>query len=309
MRIMIAGGSGLIGRELISLFTYMGDEVLILSRSPEKVIGLPAGALAIQWDGKTLQDWGSKVEDCDVVINLTGENLSGNGFLPTRWTKERKFKLIQSRVDSGLVLNKAIELAGKKPSVFVQASGINYYKKYQGKAITEIDDAGNDFLANLSKEWEASSEAVESMGIRRVIIRNGVVLSMKGGALRFLLLPYKFFVGGQLGNGKQIYSWIHITDEIEAIMYLIKNDQASGPYNLTSPVPVKNNEFGRTIAKVMKRPHYLTIPTFIMRLTFGEVATMVLEGQKILPKRLMDSGYQFKYPLLEDALVNLLFKN
>jgi uncharacterized protein (TIGR01777 family) len=306
MRFMIAGGSGLIGRELTSSLTSIGDEVIILSRSPEKVTGLPVGSRAIQWDGKTVQDWGREMETCDVVINLTGENLSGDGFLPTRWSKGRKLSLVQSRVNSGHALTKAIEMAAKKPFVFVQASGINYYDIYSEKVITEADEAGNDFLANLSKEWEASSLAVESMGIRRVITRNGVVLSMKGGALRFLLLPYKLFVGGRLGSGKQIYSWIHIRDEIEAIIHLVRNDHASGPYNLTSPNSVTNDDFGRTIAKVMKRPHYLPVPALAMRLAFGEVAAMVLEGQKVVPQRLLESGFTFKYPILEDALKELL---
>jgi uncharacterized protein (TIGR01777 family) len=306
MNILIAGGSGLIGHALALSLTKHGDEVTILSRSPEKVTDLPEGAQAIKWDGKNINDWGHAINQTDVVINLTGENLSGNGILPSRWTKARKLRIIQSRINSGRILAKAIENSEKKPSVFVQASGINYYHMYGDKVVTEDDEGGNDFLANLSKEWEASSQSVESFGVRRVIIRNGVVLSSRGGALRFLALPYKYFVGGRLGSGNQIYSWIHIKDEVDAIIYLIHNSKAKGPYNLTSPNPVTNNEFGTTLAKVLKRPHYFTIPAFLIKLTFGEVGSVVLKGQKVIPKKLLESGYKFKFSHLEEALCDIL---
>jgi hypothetical protein len=215
---------------------------------------------------------------------------------------------VQSRVNSGIVLTKAIERAKAKPLVFIQASGIGFYGTYQEKSLNEGDNGGDDFSANLCKEWEASSQPVELMGTRRVVIRNGVVLSTKGGALPLLLLPYKLFVGGPLGDGHQIYSWIHITDEINAIQFLIRNNQAKGVFNLTAPNPVTNDEFGRTIGMVMKRPHYLPLPGFAMRLAFGEVSSMVLEGQKVLPQKLLEAGYGFKFPILEDALKDLLLK-
>jgi hypothetical protein len=306
MRIMIAGGSGLIGRELTSLLTSAGDEVTILSRKPELIKGMPEGVAQLRWDGKSVQKWGLQIEKTDVVINLTGENLSGEGFLPSRWTKERKSRLVQSRVNSGKVLTKAIEMAKVKPSVFVQASGIGFYGTLQEKPLSENDSSGDDFLANLSMEWEASSQPVELMGVRRVVVRNGVVLSNKGGALPLILLPYKLWMGGPLGNGHQVYSWIHIDDEVNGIQFLIRNNQARGVYNLTSPNPVTNDEFGRTISKVMKRPHYLPIPGFAMRLALGEVASMVLEGQRVLPKKLLEGGYEFKFPTLEQALRALI---
>lgn len=308
MRIIIAGGSGLIGRELSSTLTTDGDEVIILSRNPATVTGMPAGVRVIKWDGKTLQGWGLEIEKSDAVVNLTGENLSGDGFLPSRWTKDRKLRLVQSRLNSGIVLTKAIERAKTKPSVFIQASGIGFYGTHQEKALNEGDDGGDDFSANLCKEWEASSQPVELMGVRRVVIRNGVVLSTKGGALPLLLLPYKLFVGGPFGDGNQVYSWIHLIDEANAIQFLIRNNQAKGVYNLTAPNPITNDEFGRTIGKVMKRPHYIPIPGFVMRLAFGEVSSMVLEGQKVLPQRLLEAGYGFKFPMLEDALKDLLLK-
>jgi uncharacterized protein len=306
MRILIAGGSGLIGRQLTALLTAGGDEVTILSRNPAHVVGMPAGVSVLQWDGKSIQDWARQVENSDVIVNLTGENLSGNGFPPARWTRDRKALLLQSRVESGKALTKAIELASKKPTVFIQASGVGIYGTKQEKALTELDQYGDDFLARLAIEWEASSLPVEQLGVRRVVIRNGVVLSTRGGALPLLLLPYKLWVGGRLGSGKQVYSWIHIADHIRATQFLIQNKDTQGVYNLTSPNPLTNDEFGRIIGKVMHRPHYFPVPAFAMKIGLGEVAVMVLEGQRVLPKRLVDLGFQYNFPTLDEALGELL---
>lgn len=306
MRVIIAGGSGLIGRELTSLLTSTGDEVVILSRNPQKVLNLPREARAVKWDGRTLEDWAGEVASTNAIVNLTGENLSGEGMFPSRWTEERKSRLVHSRVNSGEVLTKAVAQSANKPAVFIQASGIGFYGTEQTKQLTEEDQAGSDFSAKLCLKWEASSQPLETMGVRRVVIRNGVVLSTKGGALRPILLPFRLYVGGPLGSGQQVYSWIHIMDEVSAIQYLIHDPQARGVFNLTSPNPATNAEFGRTIAHVMKRPYYFPVPAFVMRLAFGEVATMVLEGQRVMPAKLLTSGYTFKYPLLEDALKDLL---
>jgi uncharacterized protein (TIGR01777 family) len=308
MRIIIAGGSGLIGQELSTTLTSDSNEVIILSRKPELVEGMPNGVKIVQWNGKTIGDWGKYIDNSDVIVNLTGENLSGKGLLPSRWTKARKLRLVQSRVNSGEVLTKAIQFAKVKPSVFLQASGVGFYGTHQVKPLTEEDNSGDDFTANICKEWEASSQPVELMGVRRVVMRNGVVLSTKGGGLPLLLLPYKLWVGGPLGNGQQVYSWIHMADEINAIRFLIRNEQAKGIFNLSSPNPVTNDEFGREISKVMERPYYFPIPGFAMRLALGEVASMVLLGQRVLPQRLLQEGFVFRYPMLGDALKDLLTK-
>jgi len=306
MRIIIAGGSGLIGRALTSALTADGDEVVILSRKPELVEGMPEGVKVIRWDGTSIKDWGKIIDHSDAVVNLTGENLSGEGFFPSRWTKERKLRLVQSRVNSGKILTRAVDLAQVKPSVFIQASGVGYYGTEYEKPLTETDNGGNDFSANLCKEWEASSQPVELMGVRRVVVRNGVVLSTKSKALALLVLPYKLWVGGPLGNGHQVYSWIHIIDEVNAIRFLIRDDSARGVFNLTSPNPVTNIEFEKMISKVMHRPYYFPIPSFTMQMAFGEVASMVLRGQRVIPTKLLKEGYEFKFPGLEEALIDLL---
>jgi hypothetical protein len=309
MRILIAGGSGLIGRQLSSLLTASGDEVTVLSRNPAQVRGMPVGVAILPWNGRTIEEWANEINRTDVIVNLTGENLSGKGFPPSRWTAERKGRLVQSRTDSGKVLSQVIQQAVNKPSVFVQASGIGFYGTSQDKTLTEGDKPGHDFLAKLSIEWEASSQPVEALGVRRVIIRNGIVLSTRSGALPSLLLPYRFWVGGKLGDGKQVYSWIHILDEVRMIQFLIQNEAAKGVFNLTSPNPLTNDEFGKVVGKVMHRPHYFSIPGFAMKLALGEVASMVLEGQRVIPKKLLDLGFQFRFPTLEAALENLLYQS
>ncbi len=213
---------------------------------------------------------------------------------------------MNSRVDSGKVLAKAIDLAQSKPSVFIQSSGVGYYGTEQEKALTEADKAGDDYFANLCIKWEASSQPVEKMGVRRVVIRNGVVLSPQGSAFRLLLLPYKLWVGGPLGNGQQVYSWIHIDDEVNAIRFLIRDEKANGIFNLTSPNPVTDDEFGRTIGRVMRRPHYFPVPSFAMQLAFGEVAVIVLKGQRVLPEKLLKEGFVFKFPAIKQALADLI---
>jgi uncharacterized protein (TIGR01777 family) len=270
------------------------------------VLGMPAGVKILPWDGRTVKEWGKEIQSSNAVINLTGENISGDNFFPKRWTKVRKLRILQSRVDAGKALIESIVNSIKKPLVFVQASGIGFYGTNQDKELNEEDNGGNDYFSDLCREWEASSASIEALGIRRIIIRNGVVLSSKAGALPRLLLPYKLFVGGPLGNGRQFYSWIHLEDEVNAISFLIKNDLAHGIYNLTSPNPVTNEEFGRIIGRVIKRPHYFTIPGIAMRFAFGEVASVVLEGQRVIPKKLLEQGFKFKYPTLDKALAELL---
>jgi len=305
MRIIIAGGSGMIGRALSKSLVNDGNDVIILSRRPGNLSNLPNVVKEVKWDGILDTGWEKEIERSDVVINLAGENISGGGLFPQRWTKERKERLLQSRVNSGNILSKAIEIADSRPEIFVQASGIGYYGTDRRYEFAEESPPGNDFLANLSIQWEASSKNVEKCDVRRVVIRSGVVLDAHGGALRPLIFPYKLFIGGPVGDGNQVLSWIHIDDEVNAIRFIISNHDASGVFNLTSPNPITNNEFGKTISKVLKKPHYLPIPAFLMRLALGEVADLVVEGQTVLPKKLLDLGYKFKFPTLDVALKDI----
>ncbi len=302
MRIIITGGTGLIGRALTKVLVRDDHEVIVLSRNPDRATGLPNGTRVERWDAQTPEGWGHLADGADAIVNLAGENLAGRGFLPTRWTDERKRRIRESRQGAGQAVVSAVEAATIKPNVVIQSSAIGYYGPRGDEIVTEDGAAGDDFLARLCVAWEASTASVESMDVRRAVIRTGVVLSTEGGALPRMLLPYKLFVGGPFGDGRQYMSWIHMADEVAAIRFLIENEDASGAFNLTAPNPLTNAEFGKALGRVMNRPSVIPVPGFAMRLLFGEVSTVVLDGQRVLPKRLQELGFTFQFPELEAAL-------
>jgi uncharacterized protein len=305
MHILITGGSGLIGRTLTKGLLQDGHEVTILTRDADRTV-VPQGTHVQQWDARTPAGWGQLVEAVDAIVNLAGENLAGRGILPRRWTADHKRLIRDSRIQAGQAVAEAIRNASKLPNVLIQASGIGYYGPHGSEFMTEYSPSGHDFLARLTVEWEATTAEVEQLGVRRAIIRTGVVLSAEGGALPRLTLPYRLFVGGPMGSGRQYISWIHIVDEIGAIRFLIENEQATGAFNLAAPNPLTNAEFGKIIGRILTRPSLLPVPGFAMRTLFGEVSTLVLDGQRARPKRLLESGYTFRYPDAEQALRDLL---
>ena len=306
LRIIIAGGSGLIGKALTRDFRRDNHEVIILSRNPDQAIRVDDGVKLLAWDGMTKRGWGKLVEGADAVLNLAGANLAGEGFFPARWTQERKQNIKQSRLNALTAIIEAIDAASEKPKALIQSSAIGYYGPRDDRPVDEAGSVGPDFMARSLQEVEQASESVEQLGVRRVVVRSGVVLTNQGGALSRLLLPFKLFVGGPLGNGRQVLSWIHIRDEVKAIRYLVENPDTSGVYNLTAPNPVTNAEMGKAIAKIMHRPYYLPVPGFALRLLFGEVATVVLDGQRVIPTRLLESGFEFDFPRIDMALENIL---
>jgi len=301
MRVLITGGSGLIGRALSANLARDGNEVIILTRQPERVIGLPAGVSASWWDGHTTEGWSSLVDDADAIVNLAGENISSG-----RWTEKRKQAILQSRLNAGQAVVQAIKTAARKPRVVIQASGIGYYGPHYDEEITEETPPGHDFLARLAMDWESSTASLESLGVRRAVIRTGVVLSTDGGALPRMSLLFRLFAGGRLGSGRQWFPWIHIDDEVGAIRFLIENETASGPFNLTAPVPLNNAEFSRLLGQRLGRPALIPTPAFALRLLFGEMATVLLDGQRAIPRRLIDLGFTFRFPEADPALSNLL---
>jgi hypothetical protein len=306
---MITGGTGLIGRALIEALHEYDHQVLVLSRNPEKYEDFPYEVEFAQWDAKTAQGWGDQINHVDAVVNLAGKNLAGKGFFPSPWTPERKRRILNSRLQAGRAINAAIEAAERKPEVLIQASAIGYYGPRGDEIITEESEPGDDFLAQTCIQWEDVTRPVEAMGVRRAIIRTGIVLSTEEGALPRLLLPHRFFVGGPFGDGEQWYSWIHLADEAAAIRFLIENEQAAGPFNLTAPHPLKNKVFSKTLGKVIGRPSWLPIPGFAMRTLFGEVVTVVLDGQHVLPQKLQALGFEFRYPTAEAVLRDLLVES
>ncbi len=307
MRVLITGGSGLIGRALSAGLISHGHEVIVLSRSPERVNGLPGSVQVVRWDARTSEGWGHLAEGAGAIVNLAGASIAGEGFFPSRWTDEQRRIIRESRLNSSRAVVEAIEQAGWKPGVLIQASGVGYYGFHGDEILTEEDGPGSDWAARFTaEEWEPSTAPVEQMGVRRVVVRTGVVLSTEEGALPRLLLPFRLFVGGPMGSGRQWYSWISLQDEARALRFLIETGEARGAFNLTAPNPVTNRELARIIGRVMGRPAFIPVPGFAMRLAFGEVAEVVLQGQRALPQRLLDLGFEFRHQKVEAALRDLL---
>jgi uncharacterized protein (TIGR01777 family) len=307
MRVIITGGTGLIGRALSADLAADGHEVIVLSRTPERANGLAAGVRAERWDGRTADGWGALADGADAIVNLAGANISGEGLFPSRWTDERKRIIRESRLNAGRAVVDAVRQASRKPGVVIQASGIGVYGPHGDALIAEDGPVGQGFLASFAgHDWEPSTAPVEAMGVRRAIIRTGVVLSKTEGALRPMLLQFRLFAGGPIGSGKQWLSWIHVKDEARAIRFLIENQSASGPFNLAAPQAVTNAQFARTLGRVMGRPSWLPVPGVVMRAAFGEVADLLLTGQRGVPQRLTDLGFQFRFPELEGALRDAL---
>jgi uncharacterized protein (TIGR01777 family) len=306
MRVVITGGTGLIGRALSADLAAHGHEVIVLSRSPEQAIPLPDGVRAEHWDARTAEGWGHLADGAGAIVNLAGASLAGEKFFPTRWTEERQRIISESRIHTGRAVVEAIERAEKKPLVVVQSSAVGYYG-FRDEVLTEEAEPGDDWGARFTAEiWEPSTAPVEQMGVRRVVVRSGVVFSTEDGALLRLLLPFRLFVGGPMGSGDQWYSWVHLQDEARALRFLIETEEAGGAYNLTAPSPLTNGELAKLIGRVMRRPSWIPVPGFAMRLAFGDVADVVLKGQRVVPQRLLDLGFEFRFPTAEAALKDLL---
>ena len=300
MRVLITGGTGSIGRELAASLAGDGHDVILLSRNSEQVTGLPAVVRVERWDGRTGEGWSSLGDGADAIVNLAGENIGAD-----RWTTERKERIRQSRLNAGRAVVETVTRVTRKPRVVIQASAVGYYGPHGPEQISEETPAGQDFLAQVCVDWEASTVPVEALGVRRAVIRTGVALSKRGGALPRMMLPFRFFMGGRLGNGRQWVPWIHIKDEVRAIRFLIENESASGAFNLTAPHPVTNAEFAHTLGRQLNRPSFVPAPAFALRTLFGEMATILLDGQRAVSQRLSQLGFDFEFPELGPALGDL----
>lgn len=309
MRILITGGAGLIGRELTASLAADNHEVIVLTRDPAKVTDLPKTARAEKWDARTAQGWGHLADGADAIVNLAGESIAGENLpaiLFKRWSASYKRVITESRLNVGRAVVEAIRAAQQKPKVLIQSSAVGYYGSRGDEELTEASGPGNDFTAEVCKTWEASTAEAETLGVRRVIIRTGVVFDTAGGVLPVVTLPFKFFAGGPLGNGQQWFPWIHMEDEVDAIRFLIEHPSASGAFNLCAPFPVRNAELSQLVGQMLGRPAFMPAPAFAMQLVLGEKAAIVLCSQRQLPRRLQELGFQFKYPKAEAALKDLL---
>lgn len=306
MRVIITGGTGLIGTALAQRLAAANYDIIILSRNPDKATGLPAGVRAVKWDGRTAQGWGHLADGAKAIINLAGASIAGEGFLPSRWTEKRKKLIVDSRVQAGQAVVEAVGAAATKPQVVIQASAVGYYGSRGDELLTEASTPGHDFLAGVCQAWEKSVQPVKEQGVRLVTTRTGVVFSTRGGAFPLLLLPHKLFVGGPMSNGKQYLPWIHLEDELRAIQFLLENEQSEGVYNLCAPEPATNRTMSKTIGKAIRRPSLIPVPAFALRLLLGETASLVLDSQRQIPQRLQASGFTFSHPDLLAAIRHLV---
>jgi hypothetical protein len=301
VRVVVTGGTGLIGSRLAASLLDDGHDVSVLTRSPGRDHGLPAGAREVGWDAQTLGDWVTVLPRADAVVHLAGASIAGG-----RWTEARKRLIRASRVDSCRLLAEALAQCSPRPAVLVQASAVGYYGPHGDVVVSEETPPGSDFLARTCIEWEASSAALETLGVRRVLLRTGLVLADEGGALPLMKLPFLLFVGGPVGDGTQCVPWIHLDDEVRAVRFLLAHDEASGPFNLTAPNPVTNAELSAHLAAVLHRPNLFRAPSFAVQAILGEMAALVLTGQRAVPQRLQELGFTFRFPEVRGALEDLL---
>ena len=291
MRVLIAGASGLIGSALIQPLAAEGAEVTRLVRSTPK----PG---EIEWHPNQDAMDPTRLEGFDAIINLAGENVAAG-----RWTEDQKRKIHDSRVNGTHLLSEAIAKLAKPPRVFLCASATGFYGDREDEVLDEHSDSGGGFLAGVCREWEKATEPAVAAGVRVVNLRFGVILSREGGMLAKLLTPFKMGMGGKVGSGKQFISWVAIDDATSAIRLALNDETFRGPVNVVSPNPVTNEVFTKTLGHVLSRPTALAMPAFAARLAFGEMADeTLLASQYVVPKRLSDAGFEFKYPELEGAL-------
>lgn len=297
MNILITGSSGLIGSSLVPLLLAEGHRVVRLVRSP-----VQAGQAAFYWDPDAGEIDQAALQGLDAVIHLAGENIARG-----RWTRTRKARIRDSRVRGTRLLSEALARLEEPPRVLVSASAVGYYGDRGEELLDEGSTPGAGFLAETCQAWEAATEAAERRGIRVVHLRFGVVLSAVGGALPRMLVPFRWGLGGVIGSGKQHMSWIALDDAARALLHPVKTDALRGPVNGVAPAPVTNLAFTKTVGKVLRRPTFLPMPAFALRWTLGQMADeLLLSSKRVVPQRLLSTGFQFQFPQLEGALRHLL---
>lgn len=299
MRVVITGGTGFIGRKLSMALVAKGYQVIALTRS-----GRPSdisGVRNVVWDGRSSEGWEDFADGAHAIVNLAGENIASG-----RWTADKMKSIESSRINAGKAVCEAVYRASNKPAVVIQASAIGFYGPRDNEPVNEEIGPGKSFLAELSDRWESSTLQVEEFGVRRSIIRTGMVLG-NGGALAKMLTPFKLGLGCFLGDGHQGVSWIHIDDQVRAIIFLIECSGCHGAYNLSSIHPVTSNKFNHALGRVLGKKVRMRVPAFILKMMLGQMAEEVLlSGQFVLPERLITAGFNFEYINIEDALMSLL---
>ncbi|MGH9875763.1 MAG: TIGR01777 family oxidoreductase [Pyrinomonadaceae bacterium] len=298
MKILIGGSHGLVGTALIKSLEAAGHEVFRLVRYA------PHSKTEVEWSPDRYSIALARIEGFDAVVNLAGESIADG-----RWTDEKKRRIRESRVKGTKLLGDALANLAVPPKTFICASAIGYYGNRGDETLTENSAPGNDFLATVCSEWEQATALATEKGIRVVNTRFGVILGTEGGALKKMLLPFRLGLGGKIGSGKQWMSWIALDDVVAALNFALTNGELAGPVNFVAPNPVTNAEFTKTLGRVLSRPTLFPMPSFAVRLLFGEMGEALLLGsQRVAPKQLMAEGYEFRYSQLEEALTQILEK-
>lgn len=298
MRVFLAGATGMIGEPLVARLRERGDTPVVLTRNASRAAArLGNGVDLVEGDPCEYAGWSKAVDGCQAAINLTGEPIFGK-----RWNDGQKELLRKSRIESTLNVGRAIAAAIRRPTVLVNASAIGYYGDVPEGELTEKSPPGADFLARLCVDWEAAALQAARPDVRVAMIRVGVVLGPKGGAIGQMVTPFKLGLGGPVGRGRQWVSWVHVDDVVGIFLAALDHDQASGPINGTAPQPVRNKEFSRCLAAALHRPCLFPVPPPALRLAMGEVAYIVVTGQRVLPTRLEYLGYRFQYPTCAEAM-------
>jgi uncharacterized protein len=305
MKVAVTGGTGFVGSRLVEQLEAEGHETVLLTRDAASArqqfpIEVYKNVTIVAYDPSVSGDWQSSLDGCDGVVNLAGEPIS-----ESRWTPERKKSLMDSRVVTTEKLVEAIAVAQTKPKVFVSTSAIGFYGTSQTGVFDELSQGGADYLAEICKNWEAAADGVKASGSRLVIVRMGIVLGM-GGAIAKMLTPFKLFAGGPIGTGRQWFSWVHRDDAVALIMQALTQESMAGLYNATAPNPVTMGEFCTHMGNVLGRPSWLPVPAIALEALLGEGAMLVLEGQKVLPTRTLETGFKFTYTTVGEALKQVL---
>lgn len=306
MRFLVAGATGFLGRHLMAALTRARHDVVVLARKPARAATLFAGAKVVEWDGTTGAPPEHAFEGVDVVVNLIGDSLS------KRWTEERKRSFRASRIAPARALanqlrNLAERGAGTVPPVYISMSGVALYGDRGAEVLTERSLPGTGFLAALAQEWEAAALEAEQAGVRVIVIRSGVVLGQDGGMLPRILPLFRLGLGARLGSGRQYFAWIHVDDAVRMLIHAAEKAELGGPVNAVAPEPVTNGEFTAALAEVLHRPAALAVPGFALKLGLGEMADeLLLSSQRVSPIRALETGFEFRFPLLRAALGDLV---
>lgn len=301
-KIIITGATGSIGQRLVQKLVSRNDQVIVLTQNVQQAQSKLSGVNnIIKWDYLKSEEWKEYLNETDAVVHLAGANLSGR-----RWNNDYKKLAYDSRIISTRNLVEAIKMVEQKPKVFITASAVGIYGNRHDEVLDETSSLGNDFLADLCKDWEKEATKIEEIGVRRVSIRTGLVLNKNEGVLKQLYLPFKFFVGGPLAGGRQWFPWIHSDDIIGIYLYALDNESVIGSINAASPGIVRMKEFAKTFGKVLRRPSLFPIPKLAMKIVAGEVADYAVMSQRTSAKKIIEAGYNFKFENVEEALRDLL---